>query len=108
MNIETLSSLAAVAGVCIAGINIIVEVLKVFWVKEQRLYPALVLGVSLFMSFFVLWIYCNCAAKHFTPLLGTGAFVGGFFLAYGAMFGYDHLYGDFVKKIESIFTEEDK
>lgn len=105
MSIETLSSLAAIMGVCIAGVNIIVEVIKTFFVRDSKHYPKIVLGVSWFMAFFVLFVYCNLAAVQLTPLMGTGAFVGGFFLAYGAMFGYDNLYGNFVKKLGVFFKE---
>ena len=35
MSVEFLTNLAAVMGVCIVAVNIIVEVLKSFWLKED-------------------------------------------------------------------------
>ena len=103
MSIEALSSMATVLGVCIAGVNIIVEVLKNIWGKDEAYYPSIVLGVSLFMAFFMVCVYCNINHIAFTPLIGVGTFAGGFFLSYGAMFGYDNLYGNFIKEIEHFF-----
>lgn len=108
MSLEVLSSMAAVLGVCIASVNIIVEVLKSLLVKKDAYYPALVLGVSLLMAFFIVCVYCNLNGVRFTPLIGAGTFVGGFFLSYGAMFGYDNLYGNFVKQLEGLFKGEEK
>lgn len=108
MSIETLSSVAAVIGVCIAGINIIVEVLKNLFMQESKHYNLLVLCVSVFMAFFVVCLYCSITSVKFTPLVGVGALVGGIFLSYGAMFGYDNLYGNFMKKLECFFKEENE
>lgn len=106
MNVELLSSLTILMGVCIAGVNIIVEVLKICWFKNEAYYPHTVLTVSVIMTFLVTYAYCILAKAVFTPLLFTAAVVGGFFVAYGAMFGYDKLYGNFFKKIEDIFKEK--
>ena len=108
MNIEMLSSIAAICGVCIAGVNIIVEVLKNLFVADSKYYPSLVLAVSVFMAYFVAYAYCSIAEVEFSLLLGVGTLVGGFFLSYGAMFGYDNLYGNFVKKMECFFKGEDE
>ncbi len=108
MTVETLSSVAVLAGVCIAGINIITEVLKTFLVKNEDHYPKLVLVVSEIMAFMVTYAYCVLAKVSLTPLLFMGALTGGFFLSYGAMFGYDKLYGQLIKKAEEIFKGENK
>ena len=107
MNIEILSVAMLVFGVCIAGVNIIVEVLKSF-VKNSAFYPLLVLGVSIFTAFFAVGLYLSWSGEKFTPLVCVGTLMGGFFLCYGAMFGYDNLYGEFIGKIEKILKGNNK
>ena len=43
MSVEFLTNLMAVSGVCIAAVNVIVEVLKAFWLKEETSRPLAVL-----------------------------------------------------------------
>lgn len=100
MNIEQISSLAAIAGVCIAAVNIIVEVLKSFWLRAETSRPGAVVAVAEAVAFFVVYAYCVLSGAKFTLMLGLGAFAGGFFIAYGAMFGYDKLYGTFFESLK--------
>lgn len=102
MSIEFMASLATVLGTAVAAVNIIVEVLKSFWIKKEEGIPLVVTAVSLVMSIIVVYAYCAIESVVFTPLLAMGALVGGFFIAYGAMFGYDNLYGGIIKQIENL------
>lgn len=101
MSIENLSSLAALAGVCIAAVNIVVEVLKSFWLKEETSVPPAVLVVSEVVTFFVMYAYSVIENVKFSAMMGLGSFFGGFFIAYGAMFGYDKLYGQLFESIKN-------
>lgn len=100
MNIEMLSSLVTVVGVCIAAVNIIVEVLKTFWLKEETSRPLAVLITSELLAFFVAYAYCVIESVKFSLMLGAGTLVGGFFVAYGAMFGYEKLYGEVFERLK--------
>lgn len=100
MSIEFLTNLAAVCGVCIAAVNVIVEVLKAFWLKEEASRPLAVFITAEFIAFFVVGAYCVLQGAKFDFMIGMGAFFGGFFVAYGAMFGYDKLYGEVFKRLE--------
>ena len=105
MSIETLTNLAAVCGVCIVAVNIIVEVLKSVWLKAETSRPLAVVVTSEVVAFFVVYAYCHLENVSFSPMLGTGTFFGGFFVAYGAMFGYDKLYGELFKSMEKLFKK---
>ena len=102
MSIDALTSLLAVCGFCIAAVNVIVEVLKSFWLKKETSRPLAVLVVSQVIAFFVMYAYCVLEKINFSPMLVMGTFVGGFFVAYGAMFGYDKLYGEALKALEKV------
>lgn len=105
MSIEILTNLAAVAGVCIAAVNVIVEVLKAFWLKEETSRPLAVFITSELLVYFVVGAYCMMAGVTLNLMIGIGAFFGGFFVAYGAMFGYDKLYGEVFERIENAFKQ---
>lgn len=100
---EFLTNLATLCGVCIVGVNIIVEVLKSFWLKKETSRPVAVLLVSEAVSFFVMCMYCEIEHAVATPMMVSGVLVGGFFVAYGAMFGYDKLYGKLFDAVKNVF-----
>ena len=102
MSIEFLADLAAVCGVCIAAVNVIVEVLKAFWLKEEASRPLAVFVTAELIAFFVVGAYCVLEGIRFDFMIGMGAFFGGFFVSYGAMFGYDKLYGEVFKSLEKL------
>ncbi len=102
MSIEFLTNFAAVAGVCVVAVNIIVEVLKSFWLKEDTSRPLAVLVVSEVVAFFVMYAYCVLEGVKMSLMLGVGTFVSGFLVAYGAMFGYEKLYGELFKGLEKL------
>ena len=58
MSIEILTNFAAVCGVCIAAVNVIVEVLKAFWLKEETSRNMAVLITAEFVTFFAVGAYC--------------------------------------------------
>lgn len=103
MSIENLSELAALAAVCIAAVNIIVEVLKSFWLKKETSRKLAVWLTSEAVSFFVIYAYCMIENTSFAPMIAAGGFAGGFFIAYGAMFGYDKLYGEMLDALKKLF-----
>lgn len=106
MSVENLTGLAAVCGVCIAAVNIIVEVLKSCWLKEETSRPLAVIVTSEVMAFFVMYAYCVIESIKFTPMFILGTFVGGFFIAYGAMFGYDKLYGELLERLKEMVKND--
>lgn len=105
MSIEILTNFAAVCGVCIAAVNVIVEVLKAFWLKEETSRPLAVFITAEVIAFFVVGAYCVLEGIRFSFMIGSGAFFGGFFVAYGAMFGYDKLYGEVLEHFGKAFRE---
>ncbi len=105
MSIEFLTNLAAVAGVCIAAVNVIVEVLKAFWLKEETSRPLAVFVTSELVAFFVVGAYCVLEGVKLDFMIGMGAFFGGFFVAYGAMFGYDKLYGEVFERLKETLKQ---
>lgn len=107
MNVSFLTDLAAVCGVCVVGVNIVVEVLKTFWLKKETSRPIAVLLVSEVMCFLLMCVYCERGNVVFEPMMAAGTVVGGFFVAYGAMFGYDKLYGEIVESVKKIVRKDD-
>ena len=105
MSIEFLTNLAAVCGVCIAAVNVIVEVLKAFWLKAEDSRPLAVFITSEVVAFFVVGAYCMLQGVKLSFMIGLGAFFGGFFVAYGAMFGYDKLYGEVIERFEKVIRQ---
>ncbi|MGM9551922.1 MAG: hypothetical protein ACI3XA_06650 [Clostridia bacterium] len=108
MNMEGLSVLMAAIAVCIGAVNIITEVLKAVFLKEESDKPLAVFIVSEVVCA-VAFYFCSVMLKvKVTPLTVLGSVAGGFFIAYGAMYGYDNLYGNFLKNIESFFKKNEK
>lgn len=107
MDIEMLSYLAAIAGLCVVSVNIIVEVLKSSLLRSETARPPVVLIVSEITAFFTMYLYCCAENVPFSFLTGIGAFAGGFFIAYGAMFGYEKLYGELLNGLERFLKNSD-
>lgn len=105
MSIEILTNFAAVCGVCIAAVNVIVEVLKAFWLKEETSRNVAVLITAECVTFFAVGAYCLIKGITLNFMIGSGAFFGGFFVAYGAMFGYDKLYGEVLEHFGEAFRQ---
>lgn len=108
MSVEILADLAAVSGVCIAAVNIIVEVLKAFWLKEETNRPLAVFITSELIVFFVIGAYCALEGITLNFMIGAGAFFCGFFVSYGAMFGYDKLYGEMLERLKQAISQTAK
>lgn len=106
MSIEFLSNLAAVAGVCVAAVNVIVEVLKAFWLKTETSRPLAVFVTSELIVYFVVGAYCMLQDVTLNFMIGAGAFFGGFFVAYGAMFGYEKLYGEMLERLKEVVKND--
>ncbi len=104
--LEKLSVFMALVGVLIGGVNIITEVLKAVFIKEETSKPLVVFIVSEIVCMITGYVYSILYTVKITPVIFLGALVGGFFLSYGAMYGYDKLYGGFLKGIEHFFIKE--
>lgn len=105
MDIEFLTNMVVICGVCVAVVNVIVEVLKTFLLKKDASKPLAVFCVSEAVTFLALYAYMVIEKVAFKPILIVGAFVGGFFVAYGAMFGYDKLYGELFEKLKQAVSK---
>lgn len=107
MNVDFLTNLVAIGGVCVAAVNVIVEVLKTFWLKKETSRPLAVLAVSEVICFFVMYMYTELKSVVFEPMMVFATLVGGFFVAYGAMFGYDKLYGELFEALKKLVKKGD-
>ena len=90
---KTLCISLIVIALLILAVQIITEIIKsVFKDKENIVYNLIVFGVSLFLT-----LVTVIAAGQIVPFklvwyIIVGAIVGSFFIAYGAMYGYDKLF----------------
>ena len=105
---EMLSALFIAMGGCILAVNIIVEVLKTFLLKAEASRPLAVFITSEIVVFLAMYAYCVTKNEAFSLLLCLGGFAGGFFVAYGAMFGYEKLYGKVLESMEKAMTFDKK
>lgn len=82
-----------IVALLILAVQIVTEIIKsLFNQKQNAVYNAIVVGVSL-----VLTLVTVIAASQLVPFtlrwyIVVAAVVGSFFVAYGAMFGYDKLF----------------
>ena len=87
---ENLAVLLPVIGLLVALTNIITQVLKqVTWDKLPTNLLAVVVGMVLTLAAGI--AYCQIEAIQITWYLVIGLVVGGFAVAYAAMFGFDKL-----------------
>lgn len=99
---KTLCISLIIVALLILAVQIITEIIKsVFKDKENIVYNLIVFGVSLFLT-----LVTVIAASQIVPFklvwyIIVGAVVGSFFIAYGAMYGYDKL---FKRVFESVKT----
>ncbi len=90
---KTLCISLIVIALLILAVQIITEIIKaVFKDKDNIVYNLIVFGVSLFLT-----LVTVVAASQIVPFklawyIIIGAVVGSFFIAYGAMYGYDKLF----------------
>lgn len=88
---KTLCISLIVIALLILAVQIITEIIKSVF-KDKEIYNLIVFGVSLFLT-----LVTVIAASQIVPFklvwyIIVGAIVGSFFIAYGAMYGYDKLF----------------
>jgi len=90
---KTLCISLIVIALLILAVQIVTEIIKaIFKDKDNIVYNLIVFGVSL-----ILTLVAVIAASQIVPFklvwyIIVGAIVGSFFIAYGAMYGYDKLF----------------
>jgi len=92
MNINALSvsSLITILGVLIMVVNVITEVLKkVTWDKLPTNIVSTIVSIALTVIAFI--VYANINKIDIVWYMIVGSIIAGFFVAYGAMFGFDKL-----------------
>ncbi|BAK99464.1 hypothetical protein OBV_22660 [Oscillibacter valericigenes Sjm18-20] len=90
MNVTSISTLVAVIGALVVIVNLLTEVIKKSaWNKLPTNIVVVVLSVALTMAVF--FAYCQIRGIAVIWYMVVAALVGGFMVAYGAMFGSDKL-----------------
>lgn len=90
---KTLCISLIVIALLILAVQIITEIIKsVFKDKENIVYNLIVFGVSLFLTIVTVIASSQLAPFKLVWYIIVGAIVGSFFIAYGAMYGYDKLF----------------
>lgn len=90
---KTLCISLIVIALLILAVQIITEIIKsVFKDKENIVYNLIVFGVSLFLTIVTVITASQIVPFKLVWYIIVGAIVGSFFIAYGAMYGYDKLF----------------
>lgn len=90
---KTLCISLIVIALLILAVQIITEIIKsVFKDKENIVYNLIVFGVSLFLTLVTVITASQIVPFKLVWYIIVGAVVGSFFIAYGAMYGYDKLF----------------
>jgi glucan phosphoethanolaminetransferase (alkaline phosphatase superfamily) len=90
---KTLCISLIVIALLILAVQIITEIIKsVFKDKENIVYNLIVFGVSLFLTLVTVITASQIVPFKLVWYIIVGAIVGSFFIAYGAMYGYDKLF----------------
>lgn len=90
---KTLCISLIIIALLILAVQIITEIIKsVFKDKENIVYNLIVFGVSLFLTLVTVIAASQIVPFKLTWYIIIGAIVGSFFIAYGAMYGYDKLF----------------
>lgn len=96
--------LIAVA-IIILAVQIVTEIIKsVFKNLSGSFYNIIVVGVSLFLTIVVVIAVSQIVGFTLTWYIIVGAIVGAFFIAYGAMYGYDKLFKRVFEAIRDAHT----
>ena len=90
---KTLCISLIVIALLILAVQIITEIIKtVFKDKDNIVYNLIVFGVSLFLTIVTVITASQIVPFKLVWYIIVGAIVGSFFIAYGAMYGYDKLF----------------
>lgn len=112
---KDISVLLIAVAIIILAVQIVTEIIKsVFKNLSGGFYNIIVVAVSLFLTIAVVIAVSQIVGFALTWYIIIGAIVGAFFIAYGAMYGYDKLFKrvfDAVKKafisVNEIEVKED-
>lgn len=99
-----------IVAVLILAVQIVTEVIKKS-VKDKNNYNILVVGISLVLTIATIIATCQILKIIITWYIVVGSIVLSFFIAYGAMLGYDKLVSrvfDTVKNIKTTITDINK
>ena len=98
------AAIFAVIGALVVVVNVLTQVLKQILPTPARII-CVVLSVVLTVAAFVAWM--EISGTGITWYGMVGAIVAGFFVAYGAMFGYDNLYQQIADVFKGIPTDKE-
>ena len=99
--VETLGYFSAALAVVVILVNIITQVVKGFtYDKIPTRVVAFITAIVLCVA--AVYVYCAVKSIPVAWYYVVGAIVGGFVAAYGAMYGYDNLYGELGKAIKNL------
>lgn len=101
---KTLCISLIVIALLILAVQIITEIIKsVFKDKENIVYNLIVFGVSLFLTLVTVITASQIVPFKLVWYIIVGAVVGSFFIAYGAMYGYDKLFKRVFESVKNAF-----
>lgn len=90
---KDLSIILIIAAVLILAVQIITEIIKLIFSKtENKMYNVIVVVVALVLTAATVVAMSQIIGFALTWYIIAGAIVGAFFIAYGAMYGYDKLF----------------
>jgi len=90
---KTLCISLIVIALLILAVQIVTEIIKaIFKDKDNIVYNLIVFGVSLFLTLVTVITASQIVPFKLVWYIIVGAIVGSFFIAYGAMYGYDKLF----------------
>ena len=102
---KEISILLIIVAVIILAVQIVTEIIKtVFKNLAGSLYNIIVVAVSLFLTIVFVIAASQIVGFSLTWYIIVGALIGAFFIAYGAMYGYDKLFKRVFEAIQSALT----
>lgn len=102
---KDISILLIAVAIIILAVQIVTEIIKsVFKNLSGSFYNIIVVGVSLFLTIVVVIALSQIFGFALTWYIIIGAIVGAFFIAYGAMYGYDKLFKRVFEAIRDALT----
>lgn len=99
-------TLATLLVITVILTNIVVEVIKSFAGLNDKPTKLVTFIVALVLTELMAFLVCMYYQITITWLVPIISIVLGFVVSYGAMFGFDNLYGELLDKLKSLFTKE--
>lgn len=85
--------------------NIIVQVIKSFSGLKDKPTKVVATVVAIILCVGATIAYCQIANVVLAWYTVVASIILGFIVAYGAIFGFDNLYGEFLDKIKKLFVK---